>query len=142
MAELWYDLVPPTAGDALTHPETLGTAKEPHDQCPGGGGTWWGLSWPTPGLWELQGDPRTVLLMLQLGKGQARTPMARSTVARRARRQGDNADAVQRDAGSEAMLADRRVGKRAAGGRPGPGSLQAVSEPAPSWDVSAVFAKS
>lgn len=37
----------------------------------------------SPGLCELQGDPRTVLVMLELGKGQARTPMSSSTVAGR-----------------------------------------------------------
>lgn len=50
VAELWDDLVPPAAGDALTHPKTLGTAKEPRDHCPGGGETSRGHTWPTPGL--------------------------------------------------------------------------------------------
>lgn len=78
-----------------------------------------------------------MLLMLELVKERARTPMG-------ARRPGGSADADADAAqGDAAVRGDAgRVRKRGAGGRPGPGSLQAVSEPAPSWDVSAVFAKS
>lgn len=143
VAEVWDDLVPPTAGDALTHPKTLGTVKEPHDRCPGGGGTWRGLTWPTPWLCEVQGEPRTALMMLELGKGQARSPPPAALRLAEARdRAGAAAGAVQRGAGLRGD-AGRSAGQGGdAGGRPGPGGLQAVAGPAPSWDVSAVFAKS
>lgn len=53
VAELRYILVPPTAGDALTQPGALGTAKRSHHGCPGTGGTWWGPNRLTPVGWAL-----------------------------------------------------------------------------------------
>lgn len=138
MAELQYDLVPPGAGDALTLPETLGTAKESHEQRPGGAGTCWGLSWPSPALWEGQGDRRAVLMELEPGQGQARTPWAAAPRLGEPDARGQWRCCCRRRAG---MQGPRRCGA-GSGMLAGPGSLQAVSEPARSWDVSAVFAKS
>lgn len=82
---------------------------------------------------------------LELGKGQAQTPRPAALWPGEPDARGQcraDADAVQGDAGSEEMLPCGEPGSEMlVGGRARAVSRQ-LSEPAPSWDVSAVFAKS